>query len=135
MSVSAVIGALVAVQSAIAGVKKAYEFTPESVGALPCFINYPVSGEMSATGLAICDTHDAHVIGCDYLVSRGNLASAEMQARPMIDAFKTAILANKTLNGTCANALYEPIRYEYLVEKFGGQDVLIVSFRLTCLVL
>lgn len=135
MSVGAIITQLAVIEGAITGVKKAYEFTPESVGALPCFINYPISGEIKAASLGTCDSHDTHVIGCDYLVSRGNLASAEQQARPIVAGFRDAILANRTLNGTCASALIAPITYEYLVEKFGGQDVLIVSFRLTCLVL
>lgn len=135
MSVEAIITQLVAIEGAIAGVKKAYEFTPESVGALPCFINYPISGEIVSSGLGNCSASETHVIGCDYLVSRGNLASAEQQARPMIEAFKNAIMGNVGLNGSCASALSEPITYEYLVEKFGGQEVLVVSFRLTCLVL
>lgn len=134
MTVSEIIAQLAIIQSGIATVKKAYEFTPESAAALPCFINYPVSGSIeSETGLGGCAmTHDTHVIGCDYMVSRGNLPNAEKQARPIVEAFRLAILNDLSLGGTCANALHEPITYEYAVEKFGNQEVLVVSFRLTC---
>lgn len=131
MSVEAIIRKLVAMQLALPNVRAAHEFAPESVAALPCFINYPVSGEFRLNTFGNCGTNDTHVIGCDYLVSRGNLVGAEKMARPMIEAFKSAIIGDPSLGLAGVNALAQPISYAYSVEKFGSQDVLIVGFLLT----
>lgn len=133
MTVDAIIHQLAIIQATLPGVKSAYEYVAESAAALPCFINYPDSGEFKSVGAAGCITQDIHVVGCDYFVSRGNLPSAERLARPIIEQFRAAIAADPTLGGNCKNALYGAMTYEYLVTKFGGQEVLSVMFRLTCL--
>lgn len=132
MSVAAIIHALTVIEAGLPGVRSAFEFTPEGVGALPCFINYPVQGNYAVGSLGECAATITHVVGCDYLISRGNLSSAEKQARPIIDAFWGAIVADPTLNGSCSDAFAEPMTYSYAVEKFGGQDVLVIGFRVTC---
>lgn len=129
MSIQTIIAALVEIQSGLPDVENAFEYLPESVSALPCFVNYPIRGEISE--MTSCESEGVHAIGCDYLISRGNISSAEEQARPMIENFSSALLSDSTLGGTCLTAFASPLRYEYIVSDYGAQKVLIVSFVVT----
>lgn len=129
MSVQTIIASLVAMQSGLLNVENAFEYLPESVSALPCFVNYPIRGEILE--VTSCESEGVHAIGCDYLVSRGNISSAEEQARPIIKNFSSALRSDSTLGGTCLTAFASPLRYEYIVSDYGSQKVLVVSFVVT----
>lgn len=129
MSLQTIIAALVVKQLELPQVVNAFEYLPESVTALPCFVNYPIGGAIAE--ITNCEYEGTHQIGCDFLVSRGNIASAEEQARPIIEAFSEKLLNDPTVNGTCITAFADPLRYSYLVTEYGNQKVLTVSFVVT----
>jgi hypothetical protein len=130
MTVEQIIGALVQIEQGLPNVKAAYAVAPESVAALPAFVNYLQSGSFEFA--TTCETRDVHVIACDFVCSRGTIQAAESYARPIIAAFRDALMADVTLGGLCSTCFHEPLTYEYRAEKYGSQEVLVVAFRVTC---
>lgn len=121
MAIADVITELRRIEATLPGVKAAYDATPESMTVMPCFVNYPISGE-SKTDAATMLT-EFHTIVSELHVARGVLPVAEATARPFIERFIDAVwkgLYVDRLNHsvTTVNA----IRYRY-VTFTAGDDV------------
>lgn len=119
-----VITQLATVETAIAGVAVAHDQTPESLGSLPAFVNYPSSGE--AVHMAT-DSYELHTIIAELHVARGDQKVAEATARPFIQLFFNAVFADDTLAGTCATV--RGIRYRYGGLTFAGVEHIGVRFE------
>jgi len=109
MSIENIITQLAVLEAEITGVVVAHDETPEALGEFPCFVNYPLVGELhfDAAEFAISD----HTIRCELRVARGHLPEAENLARPFITLFRDKMAANLTLNGSVTSIM--TIRYEY----------------------
>ena len=112
-----VITQLATVEAAIAGVAVAHDKTPESLGSLPAFINYPSSGEaLHEAGTS----RELHTIIAEVFIGRGDQKVAESTARPFINLFMDAIWADDTLASTCATV--RGIRYRYGALPWPGVE-------------
>lgn len=125
MAIEDIITQLAALEATITGVKNAYDETPEALGPLPAFINYPRLGRLhfsTADG-----KQNDHTIRCDLLVARGHLPTAENLARPFINRFQVKLAANITLGGTVSTI--NDIRYEYGEIKIAEESFVGIRFE------
>lgn len=128
MSVATVIDQLVVIESGLSGVKVAHDETPETLSEFPAFINFPSSGTFTVgPGGQGVKKHLATLIAEVHL-TRQILPQAEAAARPYIESFADAILADVTLGGTVDSVL--EIRWTYGVLAFGAEQHLGCRFEL-----
>lgn len=129
MSVQAAITALTSIEAGLSGIRTAHDKTPEKLGELPCFINYPRRGTVTpAPGSGCTMIKGLHTVVAELHVARKILPHAEGVARPYIDSFVKAVWADPTLGGT-VNTVNE-IRYEYGRLEFGRETHLGVRFEI-----
>jgi hypothetical protein len=103
-----IIDVLVAHEVGITGTYATYDETPESFGMGPAWLNFPMSGELTAqTGWG----EDVHTIGCACVKRRSLLPADEATMRPMITRFADAIHADLSLGGRVEHV--GAIRYRY----------------------
>lgn len=128
MAIEDIITALAALESEIAGVKKAYDETPDSLASFPCFVNYPLRGTL--TNMASYGKLNLHTIVAELHEDRMPLPTAEAKLRPFINRFQEKMAANLTISGTVA-AVNE-IRYEYrtFLGRTASEDHLGIRFEL-----
>ena len=126
MTVAAVITQLVTVEAALSGILQAHDETPEGLGALPAFINYPLRGEV--IGGTPGQIKGIHTVRAEVHLTRANLPTAESLARPYIDSFPKAIWDDPTLGGTVDTVIR--VGYEYGRLEFGDKIHLGVQFEI-----
>lgn len=116
--IGTIIQELVNLEQTLTGADTAYVDTPESLGATPAWLNFPIRGELSAqTGWA----EDRHTIGCACVKRRALLSRDEQLMRPLITQFPDLLCANLTLNGTVE--FIDRITYTYgLIEALSSPD-------------
>jgi len=125
MAIQDIITQLAALEATITGIKNAYDETPEALGALPAFINYPRLGRLHFS--TSDGKQNDHTIRCDLLVARGHLPKAENLARPFIDLFQVKLAANFSLGGTVSTI--KEIRYDYGVIEYAGESFVGIRFE------
>ncbi len=125
MRLDEVIGKVVEVQKTIEGVKQAYQYAPESLAELPCFLNFPASGELEQAPNLLIVTH---TIRMQLFVRRGDLSSAEKELRPFVDRVIETFCKNIRLDGSVEYSKLR--RYEYGVLTWGETPYLGITFEL-----
>lgn len=131
MAIESIITQVAAIQSGITGVKKAWDTSPESVNELPCFVNFPASGDVPWPRVPNL-RKVTHTIKMQLMVQRGgDLAGAESQLRPFVDRVISTFDQKLTLNGTAQSSGIS--RYEYGVVQYAGVDYLGIVFTLQAL--
>ena len=125
MSVGNIITQLAAIETGIAGIKRAYDKTPDSLSELPCFINFPVSGEYIRDPMRRVVRH---TIRAQLYVTRSDLLSAEAQLRPFLELVFNALDADLDLGASCD--YHRITRYDYGALIFAKVVYLGMSFDL-----
>lgn len=125
MSVANIITQLAAIEGAILGIKKAWDKAPESLSELPCFVNFPVSGEYIRDPMRRVVRH---TIRAQLYVVRSDLLSAEATLRPFLEQVMDALDADLDLGASCD--YHRITRYEYGALMYGGVGYLGMSFDL-----
>ena len=126
--VEAIIDRLVTLEAALTGVEAAYDETPESIGSLPAFINYPLRGDAAWLKFDGCTSN--YTIAAELHVARIDLPEAEKYARPIINPFITAVFGDRTLDSTVSEV--EAIRWRYGTATFAEEIHLVVFFEVDC---
>ena len=127
-TVESIIDALVTLEKALAGVAAAHDETPESLNALPAFVNYPGPTESSWGSFGAIQR--TYTVVAELHVARGELKRAEAVCRPYINKFEAAVYADPTLGGV---VLHVPsIRTRYGQSEWAGQQFLTVRFEVDC---
>jgi hypothetical protein len=129
-NVEDILDRLVVLQTAITGVTVAHDETPENLAEFPCFLNYPTTGE--TTWLTFASLQTTHTFHSELHVVRGSLPDAEGACRPFINRTISKIMTDDTLNDLVDSV--EAIRYTYGAAQFGGEDHLVISFEIDCVV-
>lgn len=123
MSVQSIIAQLAVLQEEIAGIRKAFAETPDSLNAFPCFVNFPASGDIDR---APSQRKVHHTIKMQLRVTRQDLPSAENKVRPYLDLVLNKFDTHITLNGTAHRSAIT--HYDYGELPWGGQTYLGISF-------
>ncbi len=117
-SLAGAIARLVALEKAnVDGLEMAYEFAPEALGVLPCFVNWP--RESVFVDDALGGIKGNHTIVCQYFAARGILPLAEERHRIVLTSFPDAVFGDRTLNGTVSSVI-PPIRASYGILTYGA---------------
>ncbi len=114
---------LATIEAGIEGVVEAHDRLPESIIAMPCFVNYDLSGEAQFPGVG--EIIDLITVVAELHVARGILSEADAIMRPFTTRFVNAIRDDVTWGGkvTTTNA----IRWRKV--QFGEGDTLNVGYR------
>lgn len=130
-TVESIIDALVTLEKAITGIAAAHDETPESLNALPAFVNYPATTE--TTWGTFGSVERVYTIVAELHVARPELKRAEAVCRPYINRFEAAVLADHTLGGV---VLHIPtVRSRYGESEWGSVPHLVIRFEVECVTL
>ena len=127
MAVDAIIQQVAAIAAAIPGIIKAWDKAPESLNELPAAVAVPSTGAIQyprVPGLR----QSEHVIKLILFFSRGDLPTADAQARPFIDQVVRTFDQHLTLGGSVAASGITD--YKYGKVSWAGVDYLGVEFSL-----
>ena len=125
MSLSNIITQLAVIEGNITGIKKAWDKAPDSLSELPCFVNFPVSGEYIRDPMRRAVRH---TIRAQLYVVRSDLLSAEATLRPFLELVMDALDADLDLGVSCD--YHRITRYEYGALVYGMMTYLGMSFDL-----
>jgi hypothetical protein len=120
---------LQAIFAAVTGINYASKTALENVGEFPAMLIYPSRGEV--TGQDSSTLQGIHTITVLLMLSRGDLASAETDIRPLVESVYKALWADPTLGSTQS---YKPgligMEYTYGPITYGNTPLLVCRFDL-----
>ncbi len=125
MSLDAIMTQIAAVESGIAGVKKANDQAPASMNVFPSFVNFPAGGKFDRPPSI---RWVSHTITLEIHVTKQILPEAERLLRPYLESTLNAFDTHLTLNGAASNSRITA--YQYGVLTYNGQQHLGISFTL-----
>lgn len=127
MAVQDIIKALASIEREIAGVKRAYDETPDSLSEFPCFINYPWRGVLE--GGAWAGGQAIHTIVAELRIGKKDTRAAEEEARKYIKRVWKKIAENDSLLDTVSTVI--ELRYQYgRMPPMAGEDHIGIRFEL-----
>ncbi len=127
--VDSIIAALVVLEKAVAGVREAYDSTPETLNVFPCFRNMLRTEETGWGSFGRLEVRYNILAVCH--VARVYLPSDEVLCRPIVNKFRAAVFADSTLGGLVANV--EKMTATYGAAEWADETHLVIRFELECL--
>lgn len=128
MSVQNIINGAVAVQKTIPGIKMAYADAQGSFNQLPCFMNYPGTGQLEWPRSTNIRTIE-HSINMDlYIEKGGDIQAADRICKPFIDTVIATFDQSIQLGGSCFNS--GVISYSYGMIEYAGTQYIGIKFIL-----
>ncbi len=127
--VDSIIAALVTLEKGIAGVRDAYDATPETLNVFPCFRNMLRTEEPHWVTFGRFEARYNFLAVCH--VARVYLPSDEVLCRPIVNKFRAAVYADATLGGLVADTEIKLATYG--AAEWADETHLVIRFELECL--
>jgi len=116
VSLETVLAQIAVIQATITGIKKVYDYAPDSVNSFPAFVSFPNAGDINVTPSR---RETRHMLKMLLLVSKGHLPSADKKLRPFVELTLDKFDQNVTIGATCAFSRI--VHYDYGALTIGGQ--------------